>query len=91
MSEPCKHQKRGVASTSFIGCMWCEFDRLRAENQRLKEENRQLHTKIMHFEEGLFRLVKELGTQPGLPLAGTVEGDKIVWRGVDSPDESDPC
>jgi len=35
MTEKCKHQQRGVASRSFVGCIWCEFDRLHAEKQRL--------------------------------------------------------
>ena len=52
-------------------------DRLQAENQRLKEELAEV-----------YRLLGLHPANPGLPLAGTVEGDKIQWRGVDSPEES---
>ena len=37
MSEPCKHQRNGVASKSYVGCMWCLVEELQAENQRLRE------------------------------------------------------
>ena len=37
MSDKCNH-----SGASFVGCMWCQFDRDAAEICRLREENQRL-------------------------------------------------
>lgn len=71
-----------------------ELDRLRAENQRLKAvmksavcclETRGGHTARRPGEA--YRIL--MGEITGWEVRDeTVEGDKIVWRGVDSPGKS---
>ena len=70
-------REHGPSPDGFTGCPWCQMDAYASKHASLKAENQYLK-----------ELLREVCGN-SLPLAGTVEDDKIVWRGVDSPEKSD--